>query len=87
VVVDIAKQILAEPESADPTGGAVLYHAISMKQPPPWARPRVEVRVNSDGKTTKIVLPTGDFVTSSIKYIGGHRFGRSHYRGSDVPQS
>ena len=36
VVVNIAKQILAEPESADPTGGAVLYYAASMDKAPDW---------------------------------------------------
>ena len=36
-VLAIARQVLAEPESADPTGGAVLYYAASMPQAPYWA--------------------------------------------------
>lgn len=35
--VEIAEQILTEPESDDPTGGAVLYYAASMPQAPYWA--------------------------------------------------
>jgi spore germination cell wall hydrolase CwlJ-like protein len=34
--VEIAKQVLAEPESADPTGGAVLYYATWMSPKPNW---------------------------------------------------
>jgi len=35
--VSVAQQILAQPESADPTGGAVLYYAASMPKAPYWA--------------------------------------------------
>lgn len=35
--VKIAEQILAEPQSSDPTGGAVLYYAASMDKAPYWA--------------------------------------------------
>lgn len=38
VVVNIAKQLLAEPKSSDPTGGAVLYYAASMNKAPYWAK-------------------------------------------------
>ena len=81
-VVALAKRLINSTE--DPTGGAVLYHAISMKQPPPWAKPRVEIRKNPNGTVVKITLPHGDFASGTIKDIGATRFGCANYRGSDV---
>ncbi len=49
VVVSIAKQILAEPESADPTGGAVLYHATWMSPKPDWVIDMKKGTINTIG--------------------------------------
>jgi hypothetical protein len=75
VVLDIARKILAEPESADPTGGAVLYYAASMDKAPYWAQPRVEVRKKADGSTYSVTLKNGDLKTGTVHQIGSHIFG------------
>jgi hypothetical protein len=82
VVVNIAKQILTETN--DPTGGAVLYYAASMKEAPRWARKRVERRELPSGETMEVELQHGDLKTGTIKQIGSHIFGCSNFRGSDV---
>ncbi|MEK7462022.1 MAG: DUF5715 family protein [Patescibacteria group bacterium] len=87
VVVNIAKQVLAEPETNDPTGGAVLYYAASMPKAPAWSMRRVETRRREDGSKYQIALANGDLKTGTIKQIGSHIFGCSIFRGKDACRS
>ncbi len=84
VVVDIARRILAEPESADPTNGAVLYYASSMSYKPHWAQPKIRMHMRNDGSKYPVLYPNGDFRTGTIQVLGSHRFGCSNFRGSRV---
>ena len=82
VVVKIAKQILTETN--DPTGGAVLYYAASLDKAPYWTQKRIEQRKGLHGKMIAVVLQNGDFIPGTIKRLGNHVFGCSHFAGNDV---
>jgi spore germination cell wall hydrolase CwlJ-like protein len=63
-------------ETADPTGGAVLYYT---GKKPHWAKSRIEIWGDK-----KVELPHGDFKPGTVKEIGSHTFGCSMNRGKDV---